>query len=167
MESTGWCDRMQCAEWCAHSYSVFRQGLCSSCSGPPSGPEISFPQGLGYWLPWAHSWVTLEIVFSWRELPCPHYSPFPGAAYIQCLIEMGCRGPAPLPQTGQIWRIILAPELFMRLDEASVWLHYSSAPLCPIHLPSPLHRHYSQGPSQINFLHIHQHVRICYPRSMA
>lgn len=82
-------------------YSVISQGLCSGCSHPPLGPELSFPQLWGSLL-YDHSSVTVGTVLGWRELPLPCYSPFPGASCIQSLVDVGCRGPDPLPSYGTI-----------------------------------------------------------------
>lgn len=39
---------------------------------------------------------------SWRELPHPYFSPFPGASCVQSLTDVGCRGLNPLPSHGTI-----------------------------------------------------------------
>ena len=49
-------------------------------------------------LPRAHTSVTLGTVLGWRELPHPHYAPFPGGCILPPKPDwLGCRGPDQLP----------------------------------------------------------------------
>lgn len=119
-------------------------------------------QLLEYWLPWAHSWITLGIVLGWRELPQSHDSPFPGAACTRYLIDRTLDA-----KYRTILKAYPTPELPVRLTEAPVVSASKlSFSLCPILLPLPFHKYYSQGHLPVNFLQTHQHVRICCPRNM-
>lgn len=81
-----------------------------------------------------------------------HYSLLPGAAYIQCLTDGGAEAWPPCLSTGQIWRTILAPALFMRLAEASV--------VTALQLSSSLSNPYPLTHAQVFFPN---HVPACTP----